>query len=122
MNELIKNMTYIIAILGLAVEITPIKINPLSWILKWLGRHFNGEIMDKLHELENKVDNNERDRIRHEIFTFGNNLRNETREYTAEEFKHIFDIYEKYENLGGNGKAKIEMKYIEEQYLKLGGR
>lgn len=123
MIELVKTISYFTLIISVFVEITPIKINPVSKLLNWSGKQFNGAVMDRLQKLENKVDNNERDRIRNEIYTFANNLRNNKREYTAEEFKHIFDINEKYKiQLGGNGKVKVEMKFIEEEYLKLGGK
>lgn len=113
---------YILLALSIVVEITPIKINPLSRLLKWVGKQINGELMSRLTNLEIKVDNNEKDRIRHEIFTFANNLRNGKRIYTYEEFQHIFELNEKYKNMGGNGQIKIEMKYIQSEYLKLGGR
>lgn len=43
--------------LSLLVEITPIKINPLSWLAKKIGQAFNGEVMNKISNLETKMDN-----------------------------------------------------------------
>jgi hypothetical protein len=43
--------------LSLLVEITPIKINPLSWLAKKIGQAFNGEVMNKISNLEAKMDN-----------------------------------------------------------------
>ena len=45
----------IICILSL-IQIVPIKINPLSWIARLLGRAINRELYDKVTMLENKID------------------------------------------------------------------
>lgn len=112
----------LLAIFGIAVEVTPTKYNPVTKILEYIGKNVNREMLDRINKLETKVDNNEKDRIRHEIFTFANNMRNRKREYTAQEFQHIFEINEKYRKMGGNGQIKVEMKYIQEKYLELGGK
>lgn len=122
MNGIIEQILSLVCMAGVVVEFVPIKFNPISSILKWLGKNFNGEMIDRISKLETKVDNNEKDRIRHEIFTFANNMRNRKREYTAQEFQHIFEINEKYRKMGGNGQIKVEMKYIQEKYLELGGK
>lgn len=122
MNEIIEQILSLLCMAGVVIEFVPIKFNPISSFLKWLGKNFNGEMIDRISELETKVDNNEKDRIRHEIFTFANNMRNRKREYTAQEFQHIFEINEKYRKMGGNGQIKVEMKYIQEKYLELGGK
>nr|DAZ26629.1 MAG TPA: hypothetical protein [Caudoviricetes sp.] len=120
--EIIKNISSILAVVGIFVEIVPVKFNPISSLLKWIGKNLNGDLINRVEKLEEKVDENEKGRIRHEIYTFANNLRNSKREYTADEFQHIFEINEKYKNLGGNGQIKVEMKYIQEKYFELGGR
>ena len=114
--EIIKNISSILALAGIFVEIVPVKFNPISSLLKWIGKNLNGDLINRVEKLEEKVDENEKGRIRHEIYTFANNLRNSKREYTADEFQHIFKINEKYKNLGGNGQIKVEMKYIQEKY------
>lgn len=52
-----------IIILMTVIEITPIKINPISW----LGNKLNKDVIDKLHYLEEKVDMNDIDTIRNRI-------------------------------------------------------
>lgn len=120
--EIIKNISSILALAGIFVEIVPVKFNPISSLLKWIGKNLNGDLINRVEKLEEKVDENEKGRIRHEIYTFANNLRNSKREYTADEFQHIFEINEKYKKLGGNGQIKVEMKYIQDKYFELGGR
>ena len=115
--EIIKNISSILALAGIFVEIVPVKFNPISSLLKWIGKNLNGDLINRVEKLEEKVDENEKGRIRHEIYTFANNLRNSKREYTADEFQHIFKINEKYRKMGGNGQIKVEMKYIQEKYF-----
>ena len=107
----------LLAMCGIAIEITPVRFNPVTKILEYIGKNVNREMLDRINKLETKVDENEKDRIRHEIFTFANNMRNSKRQYTAEEFQHIFEINEKYRKMGGNGQIKVEMKYIQEKYF-----
>lgn len=37
------------------IQITPIKINPWSWLGKTIGRAINGEVLDKVNTLANDV-------------------------------------------------------------------
>ena len=57
--EIIKNISSILAVVGIFVEIVPVKFNPISSLLKWIGKNLNG---DKVSYRENKyistVDNN----------------------------------------------------------------
>ena len=41
--------------LSLLVEITPIKINPLSWLAKKIGKAFNGEVMREISNLKSDM-------------------------------------------------------------------
>ena len=41
--------------LSLLVEITPIKINPLSWIARKIGKAFNGEVMSELSNFKTEM-------------------------------------------------------------------
>ena len=111
------------AILGAGlVEITPIKINPLSWLLKWVGSKVNGEMIKRIEKLEANVDTNEMDRIRWEVLDFANSCRN-GRRHTQDEFEHIITLVKKYEALleklgKENGVFEMEYKYIVKLYEK----
>ena len=111
------------AILGAGlVEITPIKVNPLSWLLKWVGSKVNGEMIKRIEKLEANVDTNEMDRIRWEVLDFANSCRN-GRRHTQDEFEHIITLVKKYEvlleKLGKeNGVFEMEYKYIVKLYEK----
>ncbi len=111
------------ALLGAGlVEITPIKVNPLSWLLKWVGSKVNGEMIKRIEKLEANVDTNEMDRIRWEVLDFANSCRN-GRRHTQDEFEHIITLVKKYEKLleklgRENGVFEMEYKYILKLYEK----
>jgi hypothetical protein len=109
------------ALLGAGlVEVTPIKVNPLSWLLKWVGSRVNGEMLKRIDKLEANVDTNEMDRIRWEVLDFANSCRN-GRRHTQDEFEHIITLVKKYEGLlkkcgKENGVFEMEYKYIVKLY------
>ena len=117
------NYWLVAAILGAGlVEVTPIKINPLSWLLKWVGSKVNGEMIKRIDKLEANVDTNEMDRIRWEVLDFANSCRN-GRRHTQDEFEHIITLVKKYEALleklgKENGVFEMEYKYIVKLYEK----
>ena len=41
--------------MSLLIEITPIKINPLSWLAKKIGKAFNGEVMRELGNFKTEM-------------------------------------------------------------------
>ena len=123
-------------VLGIFVEITPIKINPVSTLLKFIGSNINADLKaeisavkteiettkESVQKIDNNVDNNEIDRIRWEILDFANTCRNK-RKHTREEFLHIIALNEKYHKIldergETNGQIDIEYDYIESIYRK----
>ena len=117
------NYWLVAALLGAGlVEVTPIKVNPLSWLLKWVGSRVNGEMLKRIDKLEANVDTNEMDRIRWEVLDFANSCRN-GRRHTQDEFEHIITLVKKYEGLlkkcgKENGVFEMEYKYIVKLYEK----
>lgn len=76
----------------------------------------------KLKDIENKVDANEIDRIRWEILNFANICKRQIH-CSADEFQHIFTLYDKYEHLieeNGlkNGLIEVEIDCLRELYKK----
>ena len=113
----------IIAFLGafgisFAVEKSPIKINPLSMIRKFLV----GDISDKVDKIdkkietvEKKVDNNELDRIREAILTYKKSMDIGV-PLTDHEYEYILKIYDKYEAMGGNSFVADVVEEIKRMY------
>lgn len=126
-GELASYAVLITAFASTFIEISPIKINPLSALFKWFGKQINGTLEEKLEQqtktldtIRDSVDDNEIDRIRWEILSFANSCRYGTH-HSLEEFDHIIEIYEKYHQILDrrhlkNGKIDLEYAYIVDIY------
>lgn len=111
------------------IEISPIKINPMTALFKWVGDKINGPLVEKLEQqsktletIRDNVDDNEIDRIRWEILAFANSCRSGTK-HSQDEFDHIIDLNEKYHQILKrrdlkNGKIDLEYEYIVAIYKK----
>ena len=122
-----NNIVTILVALSVVIQIAPIKINPWSTILKWIGKIIIGDldktvtnINSTLTKLEKDVTENEKDRIRWEILDFANSCRN-GRRHTKDEFQHIIALNDKYKALlaktnDKNGVFEMEYAYIKNLY------
>jgi hypothetical protein len=54
-GQLIGGGLGILFAISMFIEITPIKINPISDFLNWIGQRTNKELIARITELENKV-------------------------------------------------------------------
>ena len=125
-NEFLKYALEVLAILGISIEISPIKFSPF----KWLGNKFNSDIKNDLNDLKKdlnslkvQVDRNDIRTIRHRISSFENLVRldknkNQLKLHQyATAFKDIDKwnrYHEQYPDL--NGELKIAIENIEEGY------
>ena len=97
----IKSALAWIAALSVVIEFTPIKVNPISSILRWIGKRTNKELMEKVKILEDKIDDLEEAYIvncRVRILTFADEIRRCVR-HSKETFDQVLsdiDIYERY--------------------------
>ena len=103
-----------VLILGL-VEVTPIKICPLS-PLKWIGKRVNADTNERLEKVEKKLDEHIAQSYRNKILEAQNKLLS-GHVFTLEEFDEIIDAcsnYETYckENEVPNEKCKLAISYI----------
>ena len=95
-------------------------IGALGTITTAVTLTLNKLLNKKLDPISNKIDNNEKDRLRYEILTFANSLRNGNK-HTRQEFETIFYFYDKYEEIISqlklkNGYLEEEMKFVKESY------
>lgn len=113
MTEFIKQFGVLLGVLAMiGIEISPIKINPFTWLGKMFRKLLGIDELDKkITKIDEKVDINEIDRIKHEISQFSGSLRNGLK---REEFdyQHIEELFTKYEKLGGNSFVASEMGFI----------
>lgn len=95
------------------IEISPIKINPFTCLGKICGGLLGIKELDKkITKVDEKVDINERDRIRYEILQFSGSLRNGLTR-TENDYTHIEELYDKYHNvLKANSYITSEMDFI----------
>jgi len=105
LGSLIGGMAGIAFLLSVFIEITPIKINPISKFLKWLGKKINGDTMEKLEQLEGEIaeikETNEKQVVvncRYRILRFGDEILHGVY-HSKDHFEQILldiDTYEKY--------------------------
>lgn len=118
-----------LALLSL-IQIAPIKINPWTAIGRWIGRAINGEVIEKVNNLEKKLeivdakhDESEAKSSRVRILRFGDELY-QGRRHSKEHFDNILDDITEYETYCKthpdfkNERTKMTEKIILDQYEK----
>lgn len=114
MTEFIKQFGVLLGVLAMiGIEISPIKINPFTWLGKIFRKLLGIDELDKkITKIDEKVDINERDRIRYEILQFSGSLRNGLTR-TGNDYQHIEELYQKYhEVLKANSYITSEIEFI----------
>lgn len=104
-QEILASSGGAIIILMTLVQISPIKINPWSAIMRAIGKALNGDVIDKLDKVESRLDGHIRmddernaDLHRAYILRFNTELLRDIR-HTEEDFNEILyniDCYEQY--------------------------
>lgn len=105
LNEIIFGSGGALVLILTLVQITPVKVNPWSAIAKAIGRAVNGELIEKIDNLDREVKDlrnvcDERDAtlMRTHILHFNDELLHD-KSHTKEHFDQILDditSYEKY--------------------------
>lgn len=101
LGQIVGRIAGVIAALSIFIEITPVKINPISALLRWIGKQTNKELMDKVSTLETKVGALEKSDVvdcRVRILTFADEIRRGAR-HSKETFDQVLsdiDTYERY--------------------------
>lgn len=116
-------LIYLIAS-GTIIEISPIKFNPITMILKWMGDKMNSGLKTELDALKKAQEEQKKDfqdfkvaQYRYEIFQFESEIRDNNDRHTEEQYNHILEQCKKYEaycvdNDIPNGKAEMAIKHI----------
>lgn len=109
------------------IQITPIKIDPWTKLMKWLGEVLSGNMQKQLNDLtadtesiKRDLDNKITNDMRWNILDFSNSCKND-RCHTKEEWYHVISQIAEYENLIENkkivnGVMEEESKYLKELY------
>ena len=134
-GQLIGGLAGIIAIVSVFIEIVPVKINPISSLLNWIGIRTNFDLTTQFKQLKKEVealyekydkieqDNERRDAVecRVRILRFSDELRRGV-DHSQESFEQTFediDFYEKYcmaHPLFQNNKTVIANERIKAAY------
>lgn len=69
--------------------------------------------------MDKKIDMNEKDRLRDEIFRIGH-LARRGEKITSQQFAHLEEDYDKYKSLGGNSHAHDEHDFVVDYYNRRG--
>lgn len=124
--DITKTVVEWLTLLGVVVEVTPIKVSPLAWI----GRRLNSELKEDVLNIEKRISDLEQKQIQKDIeakrkliLDFANSLRQD-KKHTVEEYENVIrtiDDYillcEKYKIK--NGYINIQAKYINDTYYML---
>lgn len=113
---------------GIVIEVVPlIKWNPISSLLKYIGKKLNKDIEDKLTKVEAKVDTVQRDLQDHKVETwrrtildFADSLMLGKRK-TKEQFDYVIKLHDEYERYIeergiDNGQIELAYEYISKCY------
>lgn len=111
---------FLLVLIGTCIEIVPIKINPISALLRWMGDKINGNIKSQLNDISHRVANIEINDMRSTILDFANSCMNDHK-HTQEEFNHILELYRQYEevieaNHMTNNQMDLAYEYIKKLY------
>lgn len=120
----------ILMVLMTLVQISPVKINPWSWIGRVIGRAINGEVLEKVDNLSNDVKHNKEDDdekwaslSRTHILRFGDEILHGVN-HSKEHFDQIMRDISNYEQYCDthpnylNGVAHATIQQIKKAYQK----
>jgi hypothetical protein len=133
-NDIKPLLKYLIFLIPVCFEIAPIKVNPVSKFLNWVGHAMNKSTDEKLEFLSKKLDTVERSLKEHEldqlcwtILEFANSITQKRRNHTKDEFDHILDSISKYKDIVNEhpeftkdkyGNISIAIDFITDLYKK----
>lgn len=129
-GELAGGSVVILIAVATIIQISPIKIDPWTWLARMIGRAINGEVIAKVDKLEQEIrsiqrinaeQNAEERRVR--ILRFGDEILHDVK-HSKEHFDNILkdiSVYEQYcqdHHEFENGRTVLTIETIEETYKK----
>lgn len=131
MNEIInhtKDIISILAMLGIVIEVTPIKVNPISYIFKKIGKVINYDLNKEVKELTNNfnkldsyVKENRKKELRIQISNFASDLRHGVIK-SESQFISIIELCDEYLENKWNSKVKLDAQFIKDEYKNISNK
>lgn len=78
------------------VQIAPIKINPWTWLAKWVGKAMNGDLVREVRDLREEFDISLANQARTRILRFNDELLRKDR-HSKEMFDSVLEDVDNYE-------------------------
>lgn len=102
------------------VEVVPIKINPWSVLLRWVGNTINGDLKTELSTLKREFEESKADTMRWNILNFTRSCRS-GEDHSEEEWNHAISQVKMYETFCDekhieNGVIEETSVYLRELY------
>ena len=136
--HLLESTAAALALAATFVEVSKIKINPWTWLARAIGRALNGDVIERMDKLDDRMgkiekrqnQSEEEDRRReaigqrNRILRFGDELLHDKR-HSKEHFDEILRDIKRYEAYCSkhpefeNGTTVATTQYIEDTYRKL---
>lgn len=123
--EIIKDLSAVAVILSTFIEISPVKINPLSYLFKKFGKAINSEVNTKVDKLTTELttlkivtEENRRKELKIHISNFANDLRYGVRK-SESQFIAIIELCDEYLDNNWNSKVRLDAEFIKEEYVRL---
>lgn len=118
-TQLFSNPIAIVGAITL-IQIAPIKIDPWSWILRWIGNKINGDIRKDLAEFKRDFEQTKANDMRWNILNFANSCRRHE-EHGKDEWRHVMAQIHEYEEYTKekhitNGVIEEDTKFLRELY------
>lgn len=111
LGQILGSIAGIVVVLSIFIEITPIKVNPVSKFLGWIGGKTNKELNDKIKTLDDKLSGLEKDlfsiqniadernaiNCRLRIIQFGDEIRREI-PHSKENYDQVLSDIDEYDS------------------------
>lgn len=137
LGQIFGGVAGLVVVLSVFVEITPIKVNPVSTFLAWLGKKTNKELMESVTALDTRVsslegnvgkiksENDERNAVlcRVRILHFGDEIRRNIK-HSQDSFDQVmsdmdeYDEYCRFHKDFKNNKTVVTQEKIREEYAR----
>ena len=118
--EQVKSLLGVLAAAGIVIDMTPeIKVQPVRWLLGWVGKRLNRDMQSKLDSLAKDFEAHKVDSWRSEILDFANscmNRRKHKRKSLTTLFPYTMTTPSMWRKRIENGQVKLAYEYIAELY------